>query len=471
VNRRVSDSIELAKTAEGGTAAQAAPTPGGDAPDPIVGLRLAHFLVERKLGAGGMAQVYLATDLALDRSVALKVLGADIAARADLRERFHREARAQARIQHPNVAHIYYIGEQDGLVFFAMEYIEGETLQQLLDRLGRVPPDRALEICRMAALGLREGQRNGFTHRDVKPSNLMIDRHGVVKVLDFGLVKDTGSPAVAAQTALTQERSLLGTPLYVAPEQARSEAVDFRADIYALGVTLHHAVAGQPPFVGSTAMAVIAQHLADRRPRLELPRRERRLATGLNQLCDRMMAKQPDERFSSYDDLIAVLERLGALHARPAGFWVRAFASVFDACILGILLVPVGMIVGELSGDVLAIAALPYWILLTARYGKTLGKRVLEIEVTPADQAGRVGLRRSAVRFLVQQGPTYVLFGVAELILLSGASGHLRLVAIVMAVLSFATPVLLGLATIMSPGKRALWDRVAGTQVRYVTKR
>jgi uncharacterized RDD family membrane protein YckC len=489
VDRRQQDSIAVAKTAadarpelsatvtDPAAAGRNAPcdgrrrsAPDDESPDPIVGQRLAHFVVERRLGAGGMAKVYLATDLALDRSVALKVLTRDIAARADLRERFYREARAQARIQHPNVAHIYYIGEQDGLVFFAMEYIEGETVQQLLDRLGRVPPDRALDICRMAALGLREGQRYGFTHRDVKPSNLMIDRHGVVKVLDFGLVKETAGRG-AAQPELTEERTLLGTPLYVAPEQARGDAVDFRADIYALGVTLHHLVAGQPPFAGPNAMAIISQHLADQRPRLQLPGRDRRLGAGLNQLCDRMMAKQPESRFPCYDDLIVALERLSTLHTRPAGFWVRMFAVLFDGLILTILLVPFGMVVGDLTGNMLALAVLPYSILLTARYGKTLGKRVLEIEVTPADQTGPVGLRRSAVRFLVQQGPSYMLFGGAEVILLSGADGYLRLASIVMVVLAVAVPVLFGLATIMSPGKRALWDRLAGTQVRYVTKR
>ncbi len=156
-----------------------------------------------------MGAVYLATDHALDRSVALKVIGVNGAADPGLRERFLREARAQARLNHPNVCHIYYVGEQDGELYFAMEYIEGESLQQLLDREGKLAPERAIEYCRQAALGLREAERHGFTHRDIKPSNLMLDRNGVVKVVDFGLVKratESGAIDVTQQGGAPRER-------------------------------------------------------------------------------------------------------------------------------------------------------------------------------------------------------------------------------------------------------------------------
>jgi uncharacterized RDD family membrane protein YckC len=436
--------------------------------DPLVGKRLAHFLIQRKLGEGGMGQVYLATDLALDRSVALKVLTGEIASRPGLRERFYREARAQARVQHPNVGHIYYIGEEQGQLFFAMEYIEGHTLQQLVEDEGRMAPERAIELCRMAALGLREGHRLGFAHRDVKPSNLMIDRHGVVKVLDFGLVKEV-SPQ-ATDLALSQESAVMGTPLYLSPEQARGEAIDFRSDIYSLGVTLHHLVAGQPPFQAPTPIAMISRHLSETRPRLTLEGRHRRLRAGLDELCDRMMAKRREDRFDSYDDLLAALERLSAAQSRPAGFWVRAFAAMFDLMVVLLLSIPITALRVDDVAAFLLVGA-PYAIWPTARWGKTLGKKVLQLEVAPSDRAGPLGLRRALLRFAVQLGPTYVLIGAAELVEALGGSGTWAdAIAVSLAVLGMAVPFLLGITTAFMPDKRALWDRVAHTRVRYELK-
>jgi eukaryotic-like serine/threonine-protein kinase len=264
--------------------------------DDLEGAYFAHFRIERRIGRGGMGEVYLATDIALDRSVALKVLGREISDDITARDRFVREARAQARINHPNICHIYFIGEQFGRLFFAMELVEGENLQQRIDRMGRLPHREAVELARMAAAGLAEAQKYGFTHRDVKPSNLLLDKHGVLKVADFGLVD---SPRAELEDAI------VGTPRYMAPEQSRGEPVDFRADMYALGVTLHHLVAGTPPFGGRTVSELVAQHLDEARPRF---------ADGsavLETLCDRLMAKRPADRFASYAELLASLE-----HAR-----------------------------------------------------------------------------------------------------------------------------------------------------------
>ena len=417
-----------------------------------------------------MGRVYLACDLALDRPVALKVLARAIAERPDLRERFYREARAQARIQHPNVGHIYYIGEQDGELFFAMEYIEGESVAALLEREGALSPERALEICRQAALGLGEGQQRGFIHRDVKPSNLMVDRFGQVKVLDFGLVKEQGPGAVNLSVTGTEDHAacLVGTPLYMSPEQARGEAVDLRSDIYSLGATLHQLIAGTPPFEGPTPIAVISRHATDPRPRLRPDGKRRRFDAGLDPLLDRMMAKAPDRRFDSYPALVAALEGLQAARTRPAGFWVRLFAELFDFLTLSILSIPLQYLT-PLDGNVLLpLLALPYIILLTARWGRTLGKRALQIEVTPIDRPGRVGLRTAVIRFLAQFGPSYLLLGGASIITQVADKTFFTTAAVIALIaLGLAAPPLFGIASALAPGKRAFWDRIANTQVRY----
>jgi len=263
-------------------------------PDELDGAYFAHFRIERRIGRGGMGEVYLATDIALDRSVALKVLGREISDDTTARDRFVREARAQARINHPNICHIYFIGEQFGRLFFAMELVEGENLQQRIDRLGRLPHREAVELARMAAAGLAEAQKYGFTHRDVKPSNLLLDKHGVLKVADFGLVD---SPRAEI------EEVIVGTPRYMAPEQSRGDQVDFRADMYALGVTLHHLISGAPPFGGRTVSELVAQHESDTRPRFADG------SEALEAVCDRLMAKRPADRFASYAELLASLDQ------------------------------------------------------------------------------------------------------------------------------------------------------------------
>src|SRR5262245_17028284 len=177
-----------------------------------------------------MGEVYPATALALDRPVAIKVLPEHLARDPSRRERLVREARAQARITHPHVGHIYFIGEDQNRLYFAMEYVAGKTLGERIAE-GPMSVDEALAVIRAATLGLREAQRSGFLHRDVKPSNLMIDGHGMLKVLDFGLA--AGGAAELASDSPVAQTSLAGTPLYMSPEQARGEPLDLRSDIYA----------------------------------------------------------------------------------------------------------------------------------------------------------------------------------------------------------------------------------------------
>jgi uncharacterized RDD family membrane protein YckC/predicted Ser/Thr protein kinase len=438
--------------------------------EPLIGARLAHFQVERLLGKGGMGEVYLATDLALDRPVALKFLPRAIAEDEGLRERFYREARAQARVQHPNIGHIYFIGEQDAQIFFAMEYIDGESLQEKLDRDGKLAPGEAVEYCRMAALGLAEAHRHGFIHRDVKPSNLMVDRHGTVKVLDFGIAKQTAGDALPPSLTREGAGGLIGTPLTMSPEQAKGEAVDFRADIYSLGVTLHHLVAGAPPFEGDTAMGIVAKHLAEPRPQF-YPRRRQR--SRLDELCDRMMAKDPDERFDSYDALIAAMERASPTRHRPAGFWVRSFAFALDVLIVAlataILALPLVFLGFESANPVFAACFAVYCIVGHGRWGRTLGKLALEIDVCRSDGVGKPSMAQAALRFLGQWGLTYAAIGAYYASAWIMGEAHiltkvLDVTTIASVLLVFGVGALTGWTR---AGKRTFWDHLSKTEVRY----
>ncbi len=448
--------------------------PAGEAGALASGQQLGHFRVERKLGAGGMGEVYLATDLALDRPVALKVLPDELARDPSRRERLIREARAQARITHPNVGHIYFVGEDAGRLFFAMEYVAGVTLGERVAG-GPLPADEALSLIRAAALGLREAQRSGFTHRDVKPSNLMLDGHGVVKVLDFGLVAGAGATGDAATTgAMSPQTSLAGTPLYMAPEQARGEPVDFRADIYALGATLYHLLSGQPPFVAETAGELRSLHASAKRPNLPRGTLPRGTRASIDRLCARMMSPEAAARFASYDELIRALELASVEHTRPAGFWVRLMAVGIDISLASLFAIVVTL-TGEYtigyttySGNVVAFPVLAlFQIFDIARRGKTPGKTLFEVEVVSLETGAPPTRRQAALRALVMLGfPTIGSLAAAVL----HAMDLARAAELVDSLVNLSMPVLVIVllsSAIAAPNKRAPWDRVAGTIVRY----
>jgi hypothetical protein len=428
-----------------------------------------------------MGEVYLATDLALDRPVAIKVLPAALARNPARRDRLIREARAQARVSHPNVAHIYFIGEEkggeSGRLYFAMELVAGETVAEKIAR-GPVSIEDALAIIRSAALGLREAQRSGITHRDVKPSNLMIDSHGMVKVLDFGLA--AGEPGMHG-TGPVAQTSLAGTPLYMAPEQARGEPVDFRADIYALGATLYHLVSGRPPFEADTLDALLSKHATAVRP--QLPRRAgtpRTTVVAIDALIARMMAPAPADRFASYDELIRAIELSSVDHMRPAGFVVRSMAAFVD---LLAVLMTAGVLFGVLAfvarrwADIdinaNALIFLSYLVgvtALVARSGRTPGKWLFELEIVETATGQRPSLRRAAIRTVV---PVAVpLAGALVNWGLSLASHkHSNVAETISGLAACVPPVALLWASLRTHGKLTIWDRLSGTMVRYRTRR
>ncbi len=455
------DDVALAHTATfaGGVPPRGSGLSGSTASTELAeGLRLGHFRIEKKLGAGGMGEVYLATDLALDRPVAIKVLP-EASVSGIARDRLIREARAQARIQHPNVAHIYFIGEEAGRLYFAMELLAGQTLAERASR-GPMSIEEALATIRAAALGLREAHRAGFTHRDVKPSNLMTDAHGTVKVLDFGLV--AAAPTAEISDGPVEQTSLGGTPLYMAPEQARGDAIDLRSDIYALGATLYHLVSGRPPFTADTIAGLASLHATAARPVLPRKGHPRTAIAAIDPLIARMMAADPAERFASYDELVRELDLVSTQHTRPAGAWVRTVAAAIDFMIPSLLLALISIPFGgiNLGGDMIFAITFAYCTFTLARWGTTAGKALLELEVIAVATTKRPSLARAFVRELAMYGPVILITTVDQHL----ASTPLKIATVIIV----AAPVLAMFhAAWRVPGKRSPWDRIAGTQVRY----
>jgi serine/threonine-protein kinase len=255
----------------------------------------AQYLIEREIGRGGMAVVYLATDLRLNRPVAIKVLPPDLAFNPDVRTRFIREAQTAAQLSHPNIVPIYSVDEKPGehLVYFVMGYVDGESLGVRLAREGAWPIDASVRVLRDVADALAYAHASGVVHRDIKPDNILIDRaSGRPIITDFGIAR-----ATAGDTRLTATGVAVGTPAYMSPEQAVGEReVDGRSDLYSLAVVGYHLLAGEPPFKAANTPAMLVKHMSER-PR---PIRERRpeVPAYLAVAIDRALAKRPEDRWS-----------------------------------------------------------------------------------------------------------------------------------------------------------------------------
>lgn len=265
----------------------------------------ADFQILRKLGQGGMGQVYLAEQTSLKRKVALKFLRADLAANATAMSRFRAEAEAVARLNHPNIVQVYTVGEHEGLHYMALEFVDGMNLRTYLTKKG--PPDlgRALLVMRRVAAALQAASEIGIVHRDIKPENILLNRKGEIKVTDFGLSRVLGDEQ---SIALTQSGVTMGTPLYMSPEQVQGQLVDPRSDIYSFGVTSYHLLAGQPPFSGANAFEVALKHVnAEPRPLRDL---RPDLPAELIALVQRMMSKDPANRPQSGKEVIRELNVL-----------------------------------------------------------------------------------------------------------------------------------------------------------------
>jgi len=283
--------------------------------DPLVGKKIAHYQIESLLGQGGMGKVYRARNISLDKTCALKILPPEFAKQdSKLIERFIREARSAASIQHSNVLPVHFIGQEQGQYFIEMDYIEGGTLE---DRLTAAPgsgmePREAARIIRDVALALAAAQTKGIVHRDIKPSNVMLTKEGQVKVADFGLAKITG----AATTSLTMSGMIVGTPLYMSPEQSEARETDHRSDIYSLGVMFYQLLTGSPPYTAGTPVAILLQHV--REPIPDLRQAAPGVPPALAAIVTRMMAKKPEERYQSCAEVARDIDAFLTPRARVA---------------------------------------------------------------------------------------------------------------------------------------------------------
>ena len=275
------------------------------APD-LTGRTVGDFQVLRKIGQGGMGQVYLARQLSLKREVALKILNRDLSANATALKRFQAEAEAVARVTHANIVQVYATGEFDGLRYMALEYVEGRNLRDYLLRKG--PPDLpvALTIMKQVAAALQRASEHGLVHRDIKPENILVTRKVEVKVADFGLSRYFAGDEKPMN--LTQSGMTLGTPLYMSPEQVQGQSVDHRSDIYSFGITCYHLLAGHPPFRGTTPFEVALQHVQNEAEPLHDVRPD--LPLELCAVVHKMIAKQAADRYQSARDIIRDLAKV-----------------------------------------------------------------------------------------------------------------------------------------------------------------
>ncbi|RJP25770.1 MAG: hypothetical protein C4520_01755 [Candidatus Abyssobacteria bacterium SURF_5] len=282
---------------------------------------ISHYRIIEKLGEGGMGIVYKAEDLRLERVVALKVISEDREKDSQARERLTREAKAVARLDHPNICPIYEIDEHEGHSFIAMAYVEGRTLREIL-LTGPLDVDKAIDIALQAAEALQEAHARGIVHRDLKCANIMVTRGGQVKVMDFGLARMEG-------VEITKPHSITGTIAYMSPEQAEGRPIDHRTDIWSLGVVLYRMLTGARPFRGDTASEMISSILKDRPQRMRNVFQE--VPEALEYAVQKMLQKNPNDRYENMAALIADLRRI---KQGGAGNSIRPAAKVPSVAVL-----------------------------------------------------------------------------------------------------------------------------------------
>jgi serine/threonine-protein kinase len=282
-----------------------------------------RYRLEAKLGSGGMSTVYLARDETLDRPVAVKVMHREMSEQEDQLQRFRQEARAVAKLTHPNVVAVIDAGEDGGHPYIVFEYVKGETLKQRISRVGALDAQEAIAYAIEVARGLSVAHARQMVHRDIKPQNILIDEEGRAKLTDFGISRQL------EQDGMTATGRVLGTTDYVAPEQAMGRGVDPRSDIYSLGVVLYEMLVGQVPFHADSQVGVAMKHVNEELP--DVQRRRPELSAAVALVVERATAKNPDERYQDIGAMIEDLETALEVEAARAGSTTGEATSVLDA--------------------------------------------------------------------------------------------------------------------------------------------
>ncbi|MBT2691399.1 Stk1 family PASTA domain-containing Ser/Thr kinase [Bacillus sp. ISL-55] len=262
----------------------------------IIGKRISgRYKIKGMIGGGGMANVYLAHDMILDRDVAVKMLRLDFANDDEFIRRFHREAQSATSLAHPNIVSIYDVGEEDGLYYIVMEYVDGQTLKQYIQQHAPVPVEEALDIMKQLTSAISNAHHNHIVHRDIKPHNILIDSSGTVKITDFGIAM-----ALSA-TSITQTNSVLGSVHYLSPEQARGGMANKKSDIYSIGIVMFELLTGRLPFSGESAVSIALKHLQSETPSLK--RWNPQIPQSVENIVLKATAKDPFHRYDNVDEM------------------------------------------------------------------------------------------------------------------------------------------------------------------------
>jgi hypothetical protein len=289
----------------------------------MTGTQIGNYKILEKLGEGGMGTVYKAVDINLDRTVAIKALNAELTGNPELEQRFRAEAKAQANLNHTNLATLYALLIEDGRPWMVMEFIEGETFEQIVQRRGPIPSNEAIPLFRQALLGVGYAHRMGVVHRDIKPSNMMLNKQGIVKVMDFGIAKVLGA------RGMTKTGTQMGTAFYMSPEQVLNRGVDIRSDIYSLGVTLYELLTANVPFNGDSDYQIMTDHVNAPPP---LPTKfYPYIPQGLQNAVLKALEKNPDARFQTVEEFGSALEQPDTFGVVPVEIIPTVIPAVIPA--------------------------------------------------------------------------------------------------------------------------------------------
>jgi uncharacterized RDD family membrane protein YckC/predicted Ser/Thr protein kinase len=371
---------------------------------------LAHYRIETPLGSGAMGTVYLAHDTSLERSVAVKVLHHEIAEEPEIVQRFEREARAAARVNHPNLTHVYFVGNEAERRFFVMEYVPGESLFDHVESSGPLELEKAIDVLIQAARGLGAAQAAGVIHRDVKPSNLMLLPDGTVKVTDFGLAK-----SLTGEVDATGAGRIMGTPRYMSPEQCQGETVDARADTYGLGLVGYYLLTGDHAYDGPSLGKVINDQI--NKPLPDVTDKRSDVGPAVDDVLQNLTAKKPDDRPQTMSDVTALLETVRPRELDLAALATRVAALLADIVIVFIAFVAVFAVISFLSkwlgfmvggavvnwvGTAVQVAFMALlFICMEWKYGGSPGKLMFHLRVVDENGA-RPGWLALTLRFLLR---------------------------------------------------------------------